>query len=612
MAHRLHDIDLVVHSGGFPTIRRSMLESFSSFGSSFEAPAGGGYSRTDSLVASRSVDRSRSRDRTFPTMERGDDFEDNLRSVEASTTSAAPQRDSRIAEPRSETSDQGSTQQLPDGERPISTTDSPVPSPSAESTESWVSTFGLSPALFASLLNETAGNGTVDTVTIEATSGTIKGGLSDKPPMIGKTAEINGNRSLRGQTSLLPSQGRTGRKPAAVTTARDGASLAETTTVSTEQPICLVATPMSNGASAVDGTAEIGGAGTSVPEIPKPDLPSRQIELRGPVSPSSSSPGAANRPAAERSTVPDGMSDQQAEAFPVEPDSADGLLLPVAPDRSRAAIVENRAGDAQGPSAPARSVDQDPAPGQLPLTANHPLQADLKAHGDDTRSPGEICRVEREAPLVVDESVFRQAVVPPKEIVSSRLSESSSSELIGEPARSDAGLQNAAAAAMQGASTANDKSTGSVLSDPGRLETSPQGSVAEQILGEVAGRIEATHRDGKIDFRMRLDPPGLGTVHVQLIATDRSVSAQLIASDESARQALEGQWHNLRDSLARLGVTLQHSTVGRDGRSGSGGNWQGPHRESPAAPQSEGSLRLARPTSERVLRPASGGIDVVV
>jgi hypothetical protein len=136
-------------------------------------------------------------------------------------------------------------------------------------------------------------------------------------------------------------------------------------------------------------------------------------------------------------------------------------------------------------------------------------------------------------------------------------------------------------------------------------------AAAEQVFGEIASRVELSQRDGRTDFRMRLDPPGLGTVHVHLTALEHSVSARLVVNDEAARQAIESQLQTLRESLAGVGVSLERFDVASDG-GGSRGAWQWQQPEplpTGSAFRVQGSVRRPGVTS---LRPTMGAIDVVV
>lgn len=145
---------------------------------------------------------------------------------------------------------------------------------------------------------------------------------------------------------------------------------------------------------------------------------------------------------------------------------------------------------------------------------------------------------------------------------------------------------------------------------PMSAESPSTPTVAEQLFGEIATRVDLSRREGRIDFRLQLDPPGMGKVHVRLTATDYSISAQLVAEDPAARQALESQMHTLRDSLAGLGVSLEHSGMSREESGGRGGwHWQHPAPPAPVVGMSTPKPAPAATRPQRRLK--TSGIDVV-
>jgi flagellar hook-length control protein FliK len=158
---------------------------------------------------------------------------------------------------------------------------------------------------------------------------------------------------------------------------------------------------------------------------------------------------------------------------------------------------------------------------------------------------------------------------------------------------------------------ATDPTTGPVAHTRNRSDSAPGATVAEQIFGEIATRVELSHRDGRIDFRLQLDPPGMGTVHVRLTATDYSVSAQLIAEDPAARQAIEEHLHTLRESLAGMGVSLEQFGAARDDGS-SRGAWQWQQPAPPSATIGFSVPKSAKRQRSQSSRPTTGVIDVVV
>lgn len=134
--------------------------------------------------------------------------------------------------------------------------------------------------------------------------------------------------------------------------------------------------------------------------------------------------------------------------------------------------------------------------------------------------------------------------------------------------------------------------------------------VAEQIGHAILARIEVATAEGRIDFHLRLDPPELGQVRVQLTLTEQTLTARLVVRDDAARQLVQSQMETLRQRLQETGLSLGQLDVSGDG--GGGGRGQ---RQQPLLPfpDPDGGGTARRPTPER-RAPAgapAGRIDVV-
>jgi flagellar hook-length control protein FliK len=133
-------------------------------------------------------------------------------------------------------------------------------------------------------------------------------------------------------------------------------------------------------------------------------------------------------------------------------------------------------------------------------------------------------------------------------------------------------------------------------------------SVAEQIGHAIQARLEVAPDEGRIDFHLRLDPPELGQVRVQLTLTNQTLTARLVAHDDSTRQLIQGQMEALRQRLQETGLGLgQLDVSGGDG--GRGGRQQQPLLP---WPDPAGAGPLPRPVAAgQPARPVAAGIDVM-
>lgn len=90
----------------------------------------------------------------------------------------------------------------------------------------------------------------------------------------------------------------------------------------------------------------------------------------------------------------------------------------------------------------------------------------------------------------------------------------------------------------------------------------PQADV-QRVVGQVADRIEhmaaVRPRDG---VTIRLDPEHLGTITIKVMGNARHVEAELHASDESVRAALQNHRQDLASALSARGIQVQEVHVG--------------------------------------------------
>ena len=101
-------------------------------------------------------------------------------------------------------------------------------------------------------------------------------------------------------------------------------------------------------------------------------------------------------------------------------------------------------------------------------------------------------------------------------------------------------------------------------------ETSPARPIAQQLATRVVSWAEIAKDEGRTVFHLRLDPPRLGSVRVELSATAKIVSVKLIASNQAAGNVLQAQLHELRQSLTEAEVSFANLDVSYD-ESGSQG-----------------------------------------
>jgi flagellar hook-length control protein FliK len=135
---------------------------------------------------------------------------------------------------------------------------------------------------------------------------------------------------------------------------------------------------------------------------------------------------------------------------------------------------------------------------------------------------------------------------------------------------------------------------------------------AVQVADAVISHAQVLTKNGAVEFQMRLDPPELGRIQVQLVSRGDEVHGQVLVASEAVRQVMESQLPELRQRLEAAGVNVQQFSVTTD----SGGGNHNPYRDAPARDSlavfatnpntSAGASPRAR------IGPSAGSLDVTV
>lgn len=130
---------------------------------------------------------------------------------------------------------------------------------------------------------------------------------------------------------------------------------------------------------------------------------------------------------------------------------------------------------------------------------------------------------------------------------------------------------------------------------------------AVQVADGITAHVRTLDRSGETEFRMRLDPPELGRVHVRLLADGDAVRGQVLVADEAVRQVIESQLPELRQRLEAAGLSVGRFDVSTDpGANGRGNPYQ------PASDLGAEPAATARPATRAATPARSGRVDVTV
>lgn len=82
-----------------------------------------------------------------------------------------------------------------------------------------------------------------------------------------------------------------------------------------------------------------------------------------------------------------------------------------------------------------------------------------------------------------------------------------------------------------------------------------------EIVNQVVEQIKVMVKPDTSEMELQLNPESLGKVNVSIVAKEGHITAQFVTESELARQALEGQIQQLRDTLGNQGLKVDEVEV---------------------------------------------------
>lgn len=163
--------------------------------------------------------------------------------------------------------------------------------------------------------------------------------------------------------------------------------------------------------------------------------------------------------------------------------------------------------------------------------------------------------------------------------------------------KDDLKIQNIAIAALNGPDNANAKDAGAVKNpsagetpgvgaanetsskSAGTAETrslpqqaaASRGMAEKPVVQQIMERFSLRGTGQQNEIHIKLDPPSLGTVRMNISTVGESVKTTLIAENHSVKQIIENNLNQLRDSLADQGLKVDSFTVLVGGNPGNKG-----------------------------------------
>jgi len=103
-----------------------------------------------------------------------------------------------------------------------------------------------------------------------------------------------------------------------------------------------------------------------------------------------------------------------------------------------------------------------------------------------------------------------------------------------------------------------------------------RGATEAKIINQIADKMTVRSNGAQNEVHIKLDPPSLGTVRMNIITSGDSVRTVIVAENHAVKQVIENNFNQLRDAMGEQGLKVDSFTVTVGGES----NPQNPSGES--------------------------------
>ena len=113
---------------------------------------------------------------------------------------------------------------------------------------------------------------------------------------------------------------------------------------------------------------------------------------------------------------------------------------------------------------------------------------------------------------------------------------------------------------VNGTSDASTKSVEALK--PAFQETySARATVEKSVTAQIVEKFSLRGMNGNREFNIRLDPPSLGTVRMNVTSSGETVKTLIVAENHSVKQIIETNLNQLKDSISSQGLKIDSFTV---------------------------------------------------
>jgi flagellar hook-length control protein FliK len=95
-----------------------------------------------------------------------------------------------------------------------------------------------------------------------------------------------------------------------------------------------------------------------------------------------------------------------------------------------------------------------------------------------------------------------------------------------------------------------------------------RGATETKIINQIVNKLSTRGGGGQNEVQIRLDPPSLGTVRLNITTVGDSVRTMIIAENHAVKQTIENNFSQLRDAMSEQGLKVDSFSVTVGGESG--------------------------------------------
>ena len=96
-----------------------------------------------------------------------------------------------------------------------------------------------------------------------------------------------------------------------------------------------------------------------------------------------------------------------------------------------------------------------------------------------------------------------------------------------------------------------------------------RGATETKIINQIVNKLSTRGDGAQNEVQIRLDPPSLGTVRLNITTVGDSVRTMIIAENHAVKQTIENNFNQLRDAMSEQGLKVDSFSVTVGGESGS-------------------------------------------